>query len=346
MESKQPENLKERRSRRLAILFFILVPVLIIAGIMAVRYLSSDRGNHGSAGAEMSAKHGMGTGPVEDENGGAGNNGNENGGTGNEQNGNEQNENGQNGTGDGFNGAGAAGSGDISGSETGNGGTGVGSNVKIDLESENAGFLGENAEWTELPENAGFDPEAPPEITALFEGYFNAKLSGDAELAGSCFTGGGSKDPEEERQKLLTSLKYIEDYRDVTCYTLKGPVEDSLVVYVYFKIKFYQSEIPAPSLSSAFVIKDDGGAWRIYEGTMSERLKEYMEQAGRLEPAKALARQVQEEFGQALADDEHLAEIYSIAMAGPESTGTDGGSDSVNTGSSAEDSGNDHVPAG
>lgn len=299
----QPEEMHGQRSRRLAILFFIMVPVVIIAGIMAVRYFAAQKEKADLSATGMSAAQSgsLNTGnniKIDPEAAGAGNHASKADGNGVSENKSAVTDKTRTG------GAGMAGE-----------ETGVSGQAKL----ENTDFPGDNAKWTALPEGAAFDSEAPPYVNALFEGYFKAKLDGDAVLADSFFTGGAPKNMEEEKQKLLKSLEYIEDYRDLTCYTLKGPVENSLVVYVSYQIKFYQSEVPAPSLSAALVKMDADGTWRIYEGEMDGRLQEYMEQAGQLDCAKELARQVQAAFGQALVRDEQLAEIYAIAMAGPES---------------------------
>lgn len=280
-----------RRFRRMAILFFILVPVVIIAGIMAVRYISAQKAQAGREKVQVTdegQKVNIGTG---DNSGNSLPYGTDR---------------------DGSDGAGSL--------EDSTG-------IKINEESK------ETSPEMTLPEGANLEPAALPEITELFLGYFEAKLSGDAKAANRYFTGGETADPEEESRRLLWSLEYIEDYREIACQSVPGPEEDSFVVYVYYKIKFYQSEVPAPSLSAAYVKKDGDGIYRIFDGFRDEGLKRYMEQVEELESVKELARQVQDEFAQALAEDGNLAALYSIAMAGPESgQETSGGPEDTETG--------------
>lgn len=264
-----------RRFRRMAILFFILVPVLIIAGIMAVRYVSAHMALADREKVQMTSG-----GQADD-----------------------------------------AGPKDISGDSPASG-TDSKSYGESAGSRESAGIgipvaPEENSVIFTLPEDAELEPAALPEITELFLGYFEAKLTGDAEAANRYFTGGEAADPEEESRRLLWSLEYIEDYREISCQSVPGPEEDSFVVYVYYKIKFHQSQVPAPSLSAAYVKKDGDGIYRIFDGFRDERLKNYMEQVEELESVRDLARQVQDEFAQALEEDENLAALYSIAMAGP-----------------------------
>lgn len=261
MGNNDPEKVPDgRHFRRLAILFFILVPAIIIAVIMGLRF--SDSRN---ARADSPSNHSIETTPI---------------------------------TGDGE-------------------GSIVKSQISLGQTEAETKNTPANSEAVKIPDGTELNPEAPDYITELFNGYFQAKLGNDAALVNSYFTGGGGTDPEEESRRLLWSLEYIEDYRDITCYTIPGPAEDSMIVYTAYKIKFYQSEIPASSLSVAYVVKDGNGVFKIFEGTMEEDLKEYMEQAAQLDSVKALDRQVQEAFMQELLEDENLAEIYSIAMNMP-----------------------------
>lgn len=156
-----------------------------------------------------------------------------------------------------------------------------------------------------------------PEINELFEGYFRAKLSLDAGQAQSFLMVQESGNPEEEQERLRWSGEYIEGYQDITCYTLPGPEPDSYLAYVYYKIKFYQSQVAAPSLSFAYVVRDGSGRYKIQNGELEENVKNYIGEAEQSEDVVFLTRQVQDEFSQALAEDEGLAAIYSIAMGGP-----------------------------
>lgn len=261
MEDKSPDKSPDsRHSRHLAILFFILVPVVIIAVIMTLRLTASKK-----TAADSETSLSVISAQTTEDSGGV-----------------------------------------ISGSQISLG----------QSESETSDSTA-NSAVISIPDGTELNPEAPAYITELFNGYFQAKLGNDVVRVNSYFTGSEEKDQEEESRRLLWSLEYIEDYKDITCYTIPGPAEDSMIVYAAYKIKFYQSEIPASSLSVAYVVKDDDGIFKIFEGTMEEDLKEYMEQAAQLDSVKALDRQVQEAFMQELSEDENLAEIYSIAMNMP-----------------------------
>lgn len=261
MEDKSPDKAPDsRHSRQLAILFFILVPVVIIAVIMTLRLTVSKKT---AANSETSLS--MISAQTADDSGGV-----------------------------------------ISGSQ-----------ISLGQSESEISDSTANSAVVSIPDGTELNPEAPAYITELFNGYFQAKLGNDVVRVNSYFTGSEEKDQEEESRRLLWSLEYIEDYKDITCYTIPGPAEDSMIVYTAYKIKFYQSKIPASSLSVAYVVKDGDGVFKIFEGTMEEDLKEYMEQAAQLDSVKALDRQVQEAFMQELSEDENLAEIYSIAMNMP-----------------------------
>lgn len=167
-----------------------------------------------------------------------------------------------------------------------------------------------------LSEDTDLSDDVPFEIRQIFEGYFQAKLAGEAGLASSYFEG-PAQDLEEEARRLSWELKYIEDYRDILCYAAPGPEADSYVVYVYYKIKFFGSEVMASSLSSAYVRKGADGICRIQE-EVSPEIRQYMELVGGLESVGTLVRQVKEEWDAAVLEDAGLAELYREAMAGQE----------------------------
>lgn len=154
-----------------------------------------------------------------------------------------------------------------------------------------------------------------PEIQDIFTGYFQAKLSGDRKRADSYFAETAADTGREDRE-LSWSLQYIEDYRDITCYTVPGPEIDSYVVYVYYRTKFYQSETAAPSLSSAYVKKGEDGIYRVYDGDAAG-VGSYLEAVAGLPSVTELASQVQKEFEDAVAADENLLQIYEMISAGP-----------------------------
>ncbi len=170
-----------------------------------------------------------------------------------------------------------------------------------------------------LPEGLALDENTVSEIQEMFAGYFNAKLSGDAVRGNSYFEGetGNAQDAERDEAELAWSLKYIEDYQDILCYTVPGPEKESYVVYVYYKTKFYQSNTAAPSLSAAYVRKDADGIYRICS-EMRDTEGAYMKAVAGLPSVQELTRTVQEEFRQALASDASLLKIYEIMTAGPE----------------------------
>ncbi len=114
----------------------------------------------------------------------------------------------------------------------------------------------------------------PSAINQLIQTYYQAKLKCDMDTLKSI-----SSEPsaviDEESLKML--IEGIDDYNNITCYVKKSYQEDEYIVWAYHDIKFIGLKTCAPALSKFYVVKDSQGEYKIFDGVMSEELKEYFD---------------------------------------------------------------------
>ena len=81
-------------------------------------------------------------------------------------------------------------------------------------------------------EQTPLETDAYPEINELMKKYYNSIASGDVLTASSLRKG----IDEKERIVIEKKSEYVQSYPVITCYTKKGPTEDSYLVYVYYEV--------------------------------------------------------------------------------------------------------------
>lgn len=113
--------------------------------------------------------------------------------------------------------------------------------------------------------------DAYPEINSLIKRYYNAVASGDIELVEQLKSGVDDK----ERIVIQKKSDYIEDFPVVTCYTKRGPVADSYLVYAYYEVKLYGYDVTAPGLNAWYVVKNESGNYYINDDEQDEKLADY-----------------------------------------------------------------------
>lgn len=157
--------------------------------------------------------------------------------------------------------------------------------------------------------------DAYPEIQALMEAYFAAKLSCDVEALGQLvypmagYTVEGLENdlgiPESE------AFRRVEDYRNIVCYTKPGLLADTYVVWVYYETKYVDVETAAPCMFKAYVCTDDTGVY-IYNGAIEGEISNYLDEASKDEDVVALVNSVNQQLAEACGADEGLKNIYDI----------------------------------
>ena len=120
-------------------------------------------------------------------------------------------------------------------------------------------------------EQTPLETDAYPEINELMKKYYNSIAAGDVLTASSLRKG----IDEKERIVIEKKSEYVQSYPVITCYTKKGPTEDSYLVYVYYEVILKGFEEQIPALNVWYVCKDENGSYYINEDTQDESIVEY-----------------------------------------------------------------------
>lgn len=146
------------------------------------------------------------------------------------------------------------------------------------------------------------EEEAYPQVRALMEAYYQAAASGDMDKIGSLV-----RTYDQETLINLEKLSaYIEEYRNLKCYTKAGHAENSYVVYAYYETKFKDLDEPVPGISPYLVYTDEDGSCYIYEGEVDESTNFYLEEVSAQDDVVDLMNRVQVAFNEAVVADENL----------------------------------------
>lgn len=179
------------------------------------------------------------------------------------------------------------------------------------------------------------EKDAYPEINKLFETYFKALIESDTETFNKIV----DSDADVTEDQMKTKTEFIENYQNIACYTKKGLVEDTFIVFVYFEVKFPKIETPAPSLMWRSVRLDENGDPYIDEKTLAEKDTEgeaqaYLQEILRSEEVLALSDDVNKKLEEAQKEDEALADLMDYIVKA--SKGTTAADDQEESGESTE----------
>ena len=179
------------------------------------------------------------------------------------------------------------------------------------------GKNGKSKEATLMTESEGTEettitiPEEPleedayPEINTLVKQYYQAMADGDIETLQKI----KSAMDEKEQIKIKKKSEYIENYPTIKCYTKKGPVEDSFVVYAYYQVKLKDYDSLAPGLNTLYICKNSKGNYYINDGEQDETIINYCKAVSSQDDVIDLFNSVQVEYNELKTTDEKLSQF-------------------------------------
>lgn len=112
---------------------------------------------------------------------------------------------------------------------------------------------------------------------------------------------------EEEKESIRVRSSFIESFDNVTCYTKKGPVEDSYIVFVCYDMKLINIATSAPDIICLYVGPKGDEGRRIHYGTIDEDMQEYVAELEQDPDVQALYDDVSARYQAAQESDETLA---------------------------------------
>lgn len=218
-----------------------------------------------------------------------------------------------------------------------NQGTPVGNGDGTDTESDqivvNSNALGEIETFSSNLNVIGLERDAYPEINELIEKYFNAILTRDVETLNKIV----ESDHRLTEDEISKSGEYIEDYQNISCYTMKGLLDNTYIVYVYYEVKLLNIETAAPSLVRMYVCRNSEGSVYIYNGSISDEMEAYAEQMDNNEDVRILVSEVNKSLKAACDADADLEEFYNrVLNETNESGGTEAQTDDTEQADGAE----------
>lgn len=145
--------------------------------------------------------------------------------------------------------------------------------------------------------------DAHPEINDLMKKYYNAAAAGDVNTINTLRTGIDDKETIVIEKK----SEYIKSYPTLTCYTKKGPIDDSYLVYVYYEVLIEGYDDPVPGLNVWYVCKDSNGSYYINEEPQDEKIADYCKVLSVQDDVVDLNNTVNVKFNELMASNEELA---------------------------------------
>ena len=170
------------------------------------------------------------------------------------------------------------------------------------------------AETLTVPDEP-LEEDAYPEINTVVKQYYQAMADGDVATLQTIMTGLD----EKEEIKIVKKSEYVESYPTVTCYTKKGPVEDSYIVYAYYEVKLVDFENLTPGMNALYLCKNEAGSYYINGETQDDKIIAYCEMVSSQDDVVDLVNTVQVKYNELKSTDvelsEFLAELPDILTA-------------------------------
>lgn len=141
-----------------------------------------------------------------------------------------------------------------------------------------------------------------PAINELVKKYMSAKVACDYETLRTLVNDSSVIDEDDLRAK----SEYIEDYRNIVCYTLNGLTEDSFIVYVYEDLKILNVNTLAPGMTRLYIKLDESGNPYIYLGAIDDETQKFIQETSTQQAVIDIINTVNTKLDEAVTKDEDL----------------------------------------
>lgn len=141
-----------------------------------------------------------------------------------------------------------------------------------------------------------------PAINELVKKYMSAKVACDYETIRTLVNDSSVIDEDDLRAK----SEYIEDYRNIVCYTLNGLTEDSFIVYVYEDLKILNVNTLAPGMTRLYIKLDESGNPYIYLGAIDDETQKFIQETSTQQAVIDIINTVNTKLDEAVTKDEDL----------------------------------------
>lgn len=195
--------------------------------------------------------------------------------------------------------------------------------VLVNCADPKQGGAGANIAGTETeavtPE--AYQIDANQDINNLISQYYAAYAAGDLGAVSVFATPISSN----EQSYITLFSQYVEEYRNIKCYTKSGLDENSYLVSVYVEIKFAGVDTVAPGLDFFYVRTNEDGSLYIdnlysqynlanQENALDTSVQNLINDFENQEDVIALQQEVQTKYNEAVAADENLSTMITATI--------------------------------
>lgn len=173
-----------------------------------------------------------------------------------------------------------------------------------DIENENSGSKtqAEQGNTVEIPE-VPLEVDKYPEVDEFVKEYLDYLKDGNTDaLKEIC-----AKTDDKKLIKIRKKAEFIEEIRNITCYTKPGYEENSYVAYAAYEVKFVNIATPAPGLQSLYIKTNENGDFYICNGSLYGEERTYIRGIMSQQDVVDLMNQDEVDYNNALNSDEMLS---------------------------------------
>ena len=143
-------------------------------------------------------------------------------------------------------------------------------------------------------------------IISLISNYFQAKRDVDMEIMEPLV----SDINQIDQEKLITQAEYVEDYQNISCYSLENEDNGALRVYVRYDMKLKNINTLAPCLSGLYITVGSDGKNVIYLSALDANEEEFILAADKNSHVSDLQKEVATQLQAAIDADESFRQLY------------------------------------
>ena len=148
----------------------------------------------------------------------------------------------------------------------------------------------------------------PKEIDQLIKKYYDAKLAIDIDALKKLSS---KPDAVISKENLEMLVEGIDEYLNIKCYVKDSYLPGTYIVYVYYDIKFIGIDTYAPSLAKMYLVTDEDGKIKNFDGEFDEELKAYLDARRDDEDVKKLKAKVEKLEEKAKEKDKTLNDYWN-----------------------------------
>ncbi len=149
---------------------------------------------------------------------------------------------------------------------------------------------------------AKLEKNAYPDINAVVTQYMEASVKADMETLEVIV----SEVDKLNQKELKRRYEFIENIKNIDCYTLPGVDEGSYIVFVYHESKLVNIETMAPGLIVLYVSEASDGNMVIMLDPLDDMITKEIAVALKREDVQSLIKTVNDNMQQAMAKDANL----------------------------------------